>query len=55
MTGNCCRFAVDSIEYCMSEEVFPVYFRNMILSDGLSAFALRTGKYRPVNYADTDN
>ena len=55
MMGNCCRVAVDSFEDCMSEEVFPLSFRNMFLSDGLSAFALSIGKYRPVSHADTDD
>lgn len=55
MTANCCRVADDSIEDCMSEEVFPLSFRNTILSDGLSAFALSIGKYRPLSHADTDD
>lgn len=55
MTGNCCTIAVDSNEDCMSEEVFPLCFRNAILSDGLSAFAQSVGKYRPVSHVNTDN
>lgn len=46
---------VDSVEGCMSEEVFSLPFRNMISSDGLSAFALNIGAHRPVSHAHTDD
>lgn len=53
MTGNCCRVTVDSIENCLPEEDFPISFRNMSLSDGLSTFVVSVGKYRLVSHADT--
>jgi len=54
MTANCYRVADDSLGDCVSEEVFPLSFRNKISSDGFSAFAPSVGKYRPVSHADTD-